>query len=137
MWLDRVLAARGDLHTAEVMFAVAVDQNALELAERAARQRCAIVPGTRCRLALATVLSRAQKPKDVIAQLHDVVNWGGARRDQIAAWFLLCDAFVASAADSEGLLCLRRLESSGLVKPTDPELLRRLNALKPAARPTP
>jgi len=131
LWLERLLEHRGDLHSTEVLYSVAMDANRLDAAERASRRRCVLMPSTQCRLGLARVLSRAGKPVDVIAELQDVATWRGHRDDQIEAWLLLCDAHIAAQAPGDARRCLRKLEGSALVPPGDSRIQTRLDGLPP------
>lgn len=128
-WLQRIWKSRDDIHTADVLYSVAMQANDLGAAELAARRRCVLVPTERCRVALAKVLALAKKHDDVIRELADVAKWRGHRDEQVTAWLMLCDAHVAIGASGDARLCLRRLEGSGLVKPDDGEIRGRVEAL--------
>jgi len=129
LWLDRVLAQKAELRAADAMYSIAMEKKDYGAAERAGRIRCQIVPGTPCTLALARVLAAAEKYDDIIEQLQDVETWHGHRNDRIEAWFMLCDAQFARGNASETTACLRRLESTGLVRPDAPEFRRRSDAV--------
>lgn len=131
LWLERLLRHRGDIHSIEVLYSVAMDSNRLDAAEHASRQRCKLMPSTQCRLGLARVLARAGKPASVVAELQDVATWRGHRDDQIEAWLLLCDAHSASKAHGDARQCLRRFEGSALVPPGDSRIQTRLEGLPP------
>jgi len=113
LWLERVSASRRDLHSAQVRYSLAMQQHDLVAAEQAGRLRCELDPSTRCRLALAQVLSLAGKHQDVITYLRDVMDWHGHREDRVKAWLLLCDANIALQRVNDAKYCLRRLDASG------------------------
>ncbi len=129
LWLQQVWKEHDDIHTTEVLYSVAMEANDLAAAETAARRRCVLVPTTRCRLALALVLARAKKYRDLVQELADVADWHGHRDDQTAAWLMLCDAQAALGMTSDARFCLRRLEGSGLTAPNDADLRRRFDVL--------
>ncbi|MBA3819274.1 MAG: O-antigen ligase family protein [Deltaproteobacteria bacterium] len=130
-WLERRLARKPDLHTSEVLYELAMDAQLLPAAETAARRRCELAPSIQCRLSLARVLTKAAKPAEVIATLQNVAEWRGYRKDQLEAWLMLCDAHAARAANIEARQCLRSIEGSGLVRPGDSQITKRLEALPP------
>ena len=130
LWLERVLEYKQDLRASDALYTLAMREKNYGAAERALRHRCRLIPGTRCKLEMARVLELAAKPREVIVQLDDVAHWSGRNDDRLAAWLMLCDAHIALKDRSSALECLRRFEVSGLVKPGDPMLQQRRDALQ-------
>ena len=124
LWLERVTTYKADLHATESLYALAMQGKNYAAAERAMRRRCELLPGTRCQLELARVLSLLSKHAQVTTVLEDVATWQGRTDEKLAAWLLLCDTFVALRDVSKAKECLRRLDVSGLV-PTDSDDVRR------------
>ena len=130
LWLERVLVYTDDLRAAEALYSIAMTEKTYELAEKASRKRCAILPSKRCQLELARVLGLAGKHADVAKTLEDAPTWRGRADDQLTGWMMLCEAQIAMGALSEAKDCLRRLDVSGLVKSGDPDIQRRRDAVK-------
>ncbi len=130
LWLERVMTVTDDLRAAEALYALALQTKAYGRAESALRKRCTIIPSKRCMLDLANVLSLQDKHADVIALLADVQTWRGRVDDQLPAWLLLCDSRTKLAQYSDARDCLRRLDVSGLLKPGEPDVLRRVDAIR-------
>ena len=130
LWLERVLATTGDLHAAETIYSISMQERNYRLAELASRRRCEAIPGNRCQLELARVLALTGKHAEIVKTLEDAPHWRGRADDQLAAWLMLCDA-KANLGDRSGALdCLRRLEVSGLVNPGESDVERRRDALR-------
>lgn len=134
-WVQARFEAAPDLAATEALYSLALRQNQLEPAERAARRRCELVPNTKCFLDLALILAKEQRHEAVIAALSEIAEWTGHREDRLRAWLLLCDALAAMARTAEARHCLRRLDGSGLVDASNGELRRRLDALPPLPNP--
>lgn len=134
-WLERVVTYHNDLQAAEILYSLAVQAKAFPSAELAARRRCAEFRSKRCQLELARVLDAQGKQAEVIDELEDVMTWHGRIDEQLPAWYLLCDAYVAVGKRSEAKDCLRRLDVSGLVKAGEPELVRRRDRIKELEAP--
>ncbi|NVB79011.1 MAG: hypothetical protein HOV81_11485 [Kofleriaceae bacterium] len=129
-WTRLALDEHPTYETAQTLYSLAMMQKDLPAAEHAARERCRILPGNQCQLALARVLEQEQKPHDVVAALQDVANWRGRGDERRAAWFMLCDAHLALHAIDDARTCLRLLDGSGLIVPTDVGMTRRRVALE-------
>lgn len=134
-WLEQVVRYRPALDAIETLYSLAMSEKQYEAAEAAARARCTIVPGRQCQLTLARILAMSEKHAEIISVLADVRGWSGRRDEQLTAWFLLCDAYKAVGQEGDARACLRQLEASGIVRATDPALVRRRDALAPATPP--
>jgi hypothetical protein len=130
LWTKLALEEHPAYATAQTLYSLAMMQKDLPAAEHAARERCRIIPGNQCQLALARVLEQENKPSDVVAALQDVASWRGRGDERRAAWFMLCDAHLALGAADDARTCLRLLDGSGLVPPTDGAMARRRDALQ-------
>ncbi|MDB4963238.1 MAG: O-antigen polymerase [Myxococcales bacterium] len=130
LWLERVLIYTRDIRAAESLHALSMTAKNYDLAEKASRARCEIIPSKRCQLELARVLGLAKKHAEVVITLEDVVTWRGRVDDQFSGWLMLCDARIALVQVSEAKECLRRLDVSGLVKTGEPEIQRRKDVVK-------
>ncbi len=137
LWLERVIVYTTDLRAADALYSLAMNAKAYDRAERASRKRCQVIPSKRCQLELARVLGLAGKHADVAKTLEDAMTWRGRADDQLAGWLMLCEAQIALGKLSDATDCLRRLDISGLVKPGDPDLQRRRDAVKALMAPTP
>lgn len=133
LWMQRVLASSPTLHVADLLYSLALSTKRYAAAEDAARARCALLPSNQCHLALARVMQMADNHRGIVATLGDVGTWRGRRDEQRTAWFMLCDAHIAQKHVPEAKECLRRLDASGLIPPRDPDLLKRLEQIAPAA----
>lgn len=125
LWLDRVLLVRRDTRAVEAMAQLATIMKDPAAAERAARRRCDLVPGPSCKLALARVLGASGAHDAVLAELRDVESWAGRADEQIAGWLLRCDTHHLARALDKAADCLRRLATSGIIDPADPQILTR------------
>jgi len=129
-WLERVVTYTSDLRAAEMLFTLAMQSKNYGAAELAARRRCETYRSKRCQLELAQVLSLRKDHAAALEALGDVMTWRGRADDQLPAWYLLCDSYVALQKLSDAKDCLRRLDVSGLVKTNEPEVVRRREEIK-------
>jgi O-antigen ligase len=133
-WMSRLVDADPTaLANAERLYALAVAQHAWPEAEHAAHLRVERNPTPRNRLMLAELLARRGAHADVVDQLADVGTWHGRVKDQVTAWFLLCDSYLALRRFDDATRCLRRLDGSGLLRPADrSQIARRLEEIAQA-----
>jgi hypothetical protein len=133
-WMSRLVDADPTaLANAERLYALAVAQHAWPEAEHAAHLRVERNPTPRNRLMLAELLARRGAHADVVDQLADVGIWHGRVKDQVTAWFLLCDSYLALRRFDDATRCLRRLDGSGLLRPADrSQIARRLEEIAQA-----
>lgn len=136
-WLRRVVIERKDHLAAEQLYTLAVKMGDRDAAELAAAARCRHLPSTRCELDHARLLLEAGKPSAVIELLHDVHLWTGRKDDKLAAWLVLCDAYLALRDRKEAGDCLRGLTLGGLTSPLDPQVKQRQDALDALTTPPP
>lgn len=139
-WLALVLEARPrDVRAADALFEIAWASGDLEKSELAARRRAQTVPSLPVRLALARVLAKRDKWRDVANELTDVPSARGhARKDELAeAWMLLCEAYVRVRESAEALRCLHLLDGTDLVTPEQRTVLTRRVQEVRAQRATP
>lgn len=129
-WLERVVTYTSDLRAAELLFTLAMQAKEYNAAELAARRRCETYRSKRCQLELAQVLALRGDHAAVLEALSDVMTWRGRIDDQLPAWYLFCDSYVALKKYSDAKDCIRRLDASGLVKTNEPDVVRRREEIK-------
>jgi O-antigen ligase len=144
-WIARVQVQKPrSPEVTEAMFALATRKlpelrtpNDWEVAERAARAKLELMPSPRATLDLAKILSHRNAHRDVIRMLIDVERWHGRIDDQVEAWLLLCDSYIALENLDEAERCLHRLDGQGLVQPGQhDEITKRLVIVQKGRLPT-
>lgn len=129
-WLERVVDHGTYPKAIEALQTVALRQKNYPAAERAVRKKCQPPPTPGCKLELASVLQQAGRYDAMIVELADVATWRSRGDERRLGWLMLCDAHTRRGGGGEATECLRRLEASGLVRPDDPDVLKRRDALR-------
>lgn len=129
LWLTRVFGETHSARSGEALYSLAMREKDYAAAEVALREPCRRVPSTRCHLEVAQIMNLAGRPAEVVIELQDVEQWTGRSDERLQAWLMLCDAHLATGAPAKARECLRRVDLSGLVKPGDPSIQQRRDAI--------
>jgi tetratricopeptide (TPR) repeat protein len=123
--------APSDLHRAEWLERIALEQRRLDLAEVAARRRVELSPTLLSRYALAGVLRRQGRLVDAEIELEKIDFTIAPVRHVENAWLLRCDVRLEQGKWAAARTCLRDLlQSPALSKQHVPEVERRLDRVE-------
>ena len=115
-WLARV--ARQPQHDTQIMdmlYGMAMDNKDYADAKATAELRLQTAHTTRSRLMLAQVQYQLKEYDVLLASLAGLSKWNGPTTDRAAAWLILCDVYKDKRDWDNALLCLHRLDVSGLL----------------------
>ena len=130
-WIERVAAQHPrSLAVIDFMYDAAMDRHDAAAAERAAAMRVAVTPTPHALLQLSQLLAKRGANEEVTKQLADVANWHGKIDEQVTAWLLLCDTWLAMGKLDDSEHCVHRLDGAGLLGPGDRgPILQRLDTI--------
>ncbi|HEX4492968.1 MAG TPA: O-antigen ligase family protein [Acidimicrobiia bacterium] len=130
-WIRRVVEQRPrDLTAIDMLYMLAADAGDDTLAERAVRNRIAVIWSPHAALQLAQILLRRHADSEVLTLLANVQDWHGRIEDQGEAWLALCDAKLALHDVDGATKCLHRLDIEGLLVGEREEIKRRLDEIE-------
>ena len=130
-WLRRVIARpQVDTQLIDTLYQLAMDHNDLAAAEDAAQHRIAFAHTFTSRVMLARVELARGELDPLIKDLADVSTWHTRTDEQGDAWLMLCDAYTKKGRSQDAIVCLHRLDGSGLMFSRRDRILSRLKELE-------
>ena len=118
-WLARVARRpQHDTQVIDLLYELTMTRKDYVTAKATAELRLETVHTTHSRLLVAKAQLLLREYDALLLSLADVAKWNGPITDRSEGWLILCDVHIARRDWNAALLCLHKLDGSGLLAAT-------------------